>query len=179
MAYVRKPEWVNPETILRLRNGKFGPLEVVHERCRSDPEVQRLKIVDPKNPEDALSFVKYWPHLPERKMIYVRDTGTREDCRNHGMLGSLLSLLSAHEGKKVFLIPNGFAQERRIYESLGFKRDRVLWAGEKTDCLSVNNARRMKPQDWVEMNKDGRRIRKFFIENWEKKVPDARGQKRG
>jgi len=166
-----KNEWVQPQTIIRFHHEKFGPLEVIHERSRFETDTQRLKIINPKKPEDTLSFVKYWPHMPERKMIYVRDTGTNEDCRKHGMLGSLLSLLSAHEGKKVFLIPNNFAQERGIYQSLGFKRDRILWGGDKIDCLSVNNQRRMKPQDWVEMNQDDRRIRKFFIEKEPKQVP--------
>jgi len=144
-----KNEWVNPQTIIRLKHEKFGLLEVVREQSRAEPSTHRLKIVNPKNGDNPYAHVTYWPHPAADGLIYAYKASTQDECRQHGMAGSLLTLLSALEQKKIFLIPVKLAKSKKVYEKIGFKKDAIPWGNEKIRCLSLDNTSQLTPQEWA------------------------------
>jgi len=160
-------EWTKPQTMLRLSHEKFGPLEVISEQRRAEPSTRRLKIVSPDKPENPHASVTYWPHETAKDIIYVYKADTTEECRKHGMAGALLTLLSALEQKKLFLIPTQLGEKKRVYQKIGFKRDHILEGNDKIRGLSLENAGQLIPQKWAT-----RAVRK-----WNATHPDGQPQK--
>ena len=143
MEYEVPKEWINPKPVLKIQSKRFGPLSLIKEQHRVDPTTFRLKIVDSKGTEH--SKVSYWNHPPEKGLIYVYHVDTSEESKRKGMSRAILGLLSAVEGKNLFLIPNKFAEDRDIFKKVGFHKGKVDWDGV-VDCLRMERANSSKQQ---------------------------------
>ena len=85
------------------------------------------------------------------------------------MAGSLFSVLCATEKKKLFIIPEKIAKRKKVYEQCGFRKGYIKEGTARYNGLVLDRQRTLKPQDWVEENAQGKRLRKFFIEKVEEK----------